>query len=80
MDCNYCLISITQKLNISLYLFFSKDNYPICITARRSNDIYHLMSLHKSFDFLSIEHCLYLGRELYKAELALVFNQEYVQN
>nr|YP_010726434.1 hypothetical protein P4D33_pgp137 [Hypnea spinella]WDY84909.1 hypothetical protein [Hypnea spinella] len=83
MDHSYCLIRITKNFNISLYLFFAKNkmpNYPICITSRKSNIIYYLMSLHHYFSFFSCEHYLYLGKELYKAELALIFNQEYIQN
>ena len=83
MNDNYCLIRLTEDLNISLYFFYVKNRfmiYPVCITSNKSEMIYSLMSLHNYFSYLSIGHVAYLGKELYKAELALIFDQEYIQS
>ena len=84
MDNCYCLIRLINQKNITLYYFINmnkhKGNYPICLTGYRSEVIHKLISLHNDFNCLSINHCLYLGKELYKAELALIFHQEYIQN
>nr|YP_010904238.1 hypothetical protein REQ04_pgp138 [Catenella fusiformis]WCH57489.1 hypothetical protein [Catenella fusiformis] len=83
MDNSYCIIQLTSNTNISLYSFFlSKNrtnNYPLCLTASTAEAIYYLMSLHKYFAYLSFSHHLYLAKELYKAELALIFKQIYIQ-
>nr|YP_009774119.1 conserved hypothetical plastid protein [Caulacanthus okamurae]QIZ74736.1 conserved hypothetical plastid protein [Caulacanthus okamurae] len=83
MDYNYCLIYSNFNNNISLFFFPTRNNfriYPICITAKQAKNIYSLIILHSNFDNLSVSHCLYLGQELYKAELALFFKQSYVQD
>lgn len=83
MDNKYCIIQLTNSAGISLYFFFLSKNYankyPLCLTASRSDTMYYLMSLHKYFIDLSFSHHLYLAKELYKAELALIFKQTYVQ-
>ena len=38
-----------------------------------------LLSLHNFLYMSSIEHALYLGKELSKAEMALIFSQIYIQ-
>nr|WCH58140.1 hypothetical protein [Cystoclonium purpureum f. stellatum] len=83
MDNSYCLIRLNVNINISLYFFYVDNNvsqYPICITACQSDILYYLMSLHNSFRNLSINHYLYLGKELYKAELSLILKQKYIQD
>nr|AOM64551.1 hypothetical protein Riqu_072 [Riquetophycus sp.] len=83
MDNYYCLIR-TKSLNINLYFFScrfdSTNQYPICLTSNSSNKIYELMKYHNKFLNLSLTHLLYLGRELYKAELAIQIGQLYIQN
>nr|QVY58435.1 hypothetical protein [Kappaphycus striatus] len=83
MDSHYCLIQVNINYGISIYFFYLDKNinqYPICITATSSRVLYYLISLHYYFRYLSVMHYLYLGKELYKAELALYFQQEYVQS
>lgn len=83
MDDSYCTIQLIDNVDISLYFFLLRShtsNHPICITSAKAETIYYLISLHKSFSGLSLSHYLYLGRELYKAELCLILEQNYVQN
>nr|BCB92343.1 hypothetical protein [Grateloupia asiatica] len=89
MDNFYCLIRLQKNRTISLCLFesiqnslenYDKNIYPICFTAVSADSMYILLSKHDLFKKLSINHVLYLGQELYKAELSVIFNQSYVQN
>ncbi len=90
MDSFYCLVRIMFQKKIVLYYIVKKDNlasykkdsmylYPTCFTANSANSMIKLLSLHNFFAMSSIKHALYLGKELYKAEIALIFNQIYIQ-
>nr|QCI04473.1 hypothetical protein [Antithamnion hubbsii] len=90
MDSFYCLVRIVLHEKIALYCIVKKDNfnywnkssiylYPTCFTANSTNNIIKLLSLHDFFSISSFEHALYLGKELYKAEIALIFKQIYIQ-
>lgn len=80
MDDYYCLV----KLTVSHYLVVSIFNnnyasYPICLFANSSHLLYQLIVAHDVHQNISIGHCLYLARELYKAELAMQLDQLYIQ-
>ena len=81
MDIYHCLIR-TRFSYIILYVY----NYsymvtsPICILSNSSITIYKLMNYHDQFLNFSSSHLLYLGRELYKAELSLKLGQQYIQD
>nr|YP_009393486.1 hypothetical protein [Bostrychia simpliciuscula]ARW62048.1 hypothetical protein [Bostrychia simpliciuscula] len=86
MDTSYILIRIHNKKTIELHYFICSlyynsiiYSYPICFTANSSYVMFILLSLHKSFHFLTTEHKLYLGKELYKAEISIQLNQKYIQ-
>jgi len=90
MDLFYCLIRVVFHKKIAIYFVVRKDQfnssnqccinlYPTCFTAYSANSLIKLLSLHECFSISSIEHLLYLGKELYKAEIALIFNQIYIQ-
>nr|QCI09129.1 hypothetical protein [Inkyuleea mariana] len=86
MDNFYCLIRVIvhKKRKLSLYYFshnITKQSfiYPICFTASNINVMFKLLSMHNCFNQASIYHILYIGQELYKAELCLAFNQIYIQ-
>jgi len=87
MDNYYCLIKIVQnKQRIEVY-FVNSDcslkkflyNYPMCFTANSLNNIILLLDSHDFINTLSLQHTLYIGKELYKAELALFSSQLYIQ-
>lgn len=82
MDTYYCLIKLRSSSSIILYLFHSQYTfkYPLCLVSSSSSIMYKLMSLHDSFMSLSFGHVLYLGQELYKAEMSLKLSQDYIQN
>jgi len=89
MDNFYCLIKIinnTEKIEIYCFRHFIKisdnktfNSYPLCFTAYDFNSIFLLLSLHYLLNLLSLPHILYLGKELFKAELALFSEQIYIQ-
>lgn len=82
MDDYYCVINLICDQNIVLYIFEKQKTtlYPICLISFNSNKIFHLISIHNSFINFSLVHYLYLGKELYKAEISLKFGQQYIQN
>ena len=81
MHNSYCLIRLISSRFLSLFLFkkINDSGYPICLFASSSNSIYQLIAIHDVYQGISIDHCLYLGRELYKAELTAELGQLYVQ-
>lgn len=86
MDNLYFLIRVSSNQLIELYCIkYSLNNlnynyiYPICFTASTSKNILYLLNFHKLVNYISIYHALYLGRELYKAEIALFTKQKYIQ-
>lgn len=70
------------KKYIILCLFHNnnKSTYPIYLISNSSKKIFQLISIHNSFLNLSMSHYLYLGKELYKAEVALILGQDYIQD
>nr|WOA02478.1 hypothetical protein [Gloiopeltis furcata] len=82
MDNSYCLISVLRSNESSLccYFYFNSKSYPIFIRAKYSILIYVLICKHRHLRRLSCSHYLYLGGEIYKAELSLLLDQEYTQN
>nr|YP_010986024.1 hypothetical protein NDC12_pgp194 [Polyopes affinis]WOL36942.1 hypothetical protein [Polyopes affinis] len=86
MDDYYCSIRLYENKSITLFLFhnniisYKVNTYPICFTASSISLIHMLLSKHHYFKSFSVNHILYIGQELYKAELSLMFDQVYVQN
>nr|YP_009297969.1 hypothetical protein Plocam_071 [Plocamium cartilagineum]AOM67907.1 hypothetical protein Plocam_071 [Plocamium cartilagineum] len=82
MDDFYCLIRLVNGNKIVLFCFerVKCSIYPICFTASNLNYLHKLISMHDYFKNFSISHLLYLAQELNKAELALTFNQIYIQD
>lgn len=86
MDTAYILIRVCSKKTIELHYFKCSvyyndtiNRYPICFTSDSIYLMFFLVSLHKEFSFLSTQHKLYLGKELYKAEISIQLNQQYIQ-
>nr|YP_009397198.1 hypothetical protein [Thuretia quercifolia]ARW66384.1 hypothetical protein [Thuretia quercifolia] len=85
----YCVIKvINHKKNIELYCFFNyikesrysfTDFYPVCFTGYSIDLILYLFSLHPFINLLSVQHALYIGKELLKAEMACFSQQLYIQ-
>lgn len=91
MDSFYCIVRIILNKKLSLFCFnysssvwmgqkIKRMYYPICFSAKSSTTIIKLFSLHSCYKIMSMNHALYLGKELYKAELSLILHQVYIQN
>ena len=78
IDDSYCLIKCTPTHKIILCLFYKQ--YPVCLICNSAKAMYTLLNLHDAFQNLSMNHMLYLGQEIYKAELSLILGQKYTQN
>jgi Domain of unknown function (DUF4346) len=87
---SHCIIKVlnNKTIQLSYYVALSmrdtcvKNRYiPIIFTSNNAKSICDLMQYHQNvFITLSSCHALYLGRELIKAEFALIMNQQYVQS
>ena len=83
MDNCYCLIRLILSKDIVLYFFQDHNqniNYPVCFTAYNANILHKLIDVYKNTRYLSIQHYLYLGQEICKAEQCLFLGQKYIQN
>ena len=78
IDDSYCLIKCVPRYKIWLALF--QDKYPICLISNSATIMHELIDAHDTFRTLSISHILYLGQEIYKAEISLTLGQNYVQD
>ncbi len=88
MDNNYFLlrISVYNKLevyfyNLKLYKYCSLI-YPICfnLSLIQYDQVVWLLSLCKPLDECSTSHKLYLGKEIFKAQLAIHLQHCYIQD
>jgi hypothetical protein len=85
LDKNYSNIYIyKKKIIFSFVLVIDEIQYRCCIVnfyASSSTRLYELIGDQKFF-FLSISlhHILYIGKEIYKAELSQLFKQIYLQS
>lgn len=87
IDDVYCIIKISKSKIIELYIIEyllhnhnCHDSYPLCFMSDNSSLIIQLLNLYDDIALLSIQHALYLGQEVYKADIALITNQIYIQD
>ncbi|OGY53551.1 MAG: hypothetical protein A2912_03710 [Candidatus Buchananbacteria bacterium RIFCSPLOWO2_01_FULL_40_23b] len=74
----YCLIRINRKTNtIEVGITNYKHIIIKKITGKYASEIYH--TIIRNNLITKLEHASYLGKELYKAELALKYNIPYQQ-
>ena len=85
IDTNYSTIYIyKKKIIFSFVIVIDEIQYRCCkinFYASSSTKLYELIS-DQNILFLSISlyHILYIGKEIYRAELSQVFKQKYVQS
>ena len=85
LDDGYCIIYVKSNSVIYVCFIFNKlDKSSIChinFCAVSSSLLINLISQHKSLSqVISISHALYLGKEIYKAELSNICSQAYIQS
>jgi Domain of unknown function (DUF4346) len=86
----YCIIQVNNNDNLKLSFYktilplnssFQKYLIPVVFIAKTAKNICMLLQYHNNiFSNLSCDHALYLGRELIKAEIALIMHQQFVQD
>nr|YP_009394514.1 hypothetical protein [Vertebrata thuyoides]ARW63076.1 hypothetical protein [Vertebrata thuyoides] len=86
MDNSYFIISIVNKKNIQIYYYehkyFIKTNYyPVCFFVPFYNfeKIILLIIKYNKIRYCSTEHKIYLGKEIFKAQISFNLNQRYIQ-
>lgn len=84
IDSSYCMISIEGSvIKCSFFIYVdSKDCYSqINFSAISCNLLFDLIAKHYNLcNYISFYHILYIGKEIYKAELAKTFQQTYRQS
>nr|UAT97862.1 hypothetical protein Ahn.fas.Kor.pt_013 [Ahnfeltia fastigiata] len=86
LDKSHCIITISQSNFIQLIYFefipeISHKSCMIYFYAKSANIICHLLGSHEYLSSaISLRHSLYLGKELHKAEIALILGQKYIQD
>ncbi len=74
----YCLIRINRKTStIEVGIANYKHIITLKITGKYASEIYHTI-IRNNF-ITKLEHAAYLGKELYKAELALKYGIPFLQ-
>nr|YP_009393891.1 hypothetical protein [Polysiphonia sertularioides]ARW62453.1 hypothetical protein [Polysiphonia sertularioides] len=88
MDNNYFILHVAKTKSIEIH-YFSHTNsvssslyYPICflISPIYISKINSLLSILSKLSQCSTSHKLYLGKEIYKAQIAINLNQLYIQD
>ena len=85
IDANYCIVNLNKNIIIvSFFMIVDKYKKRVCkinFYAISCNLLLNLISQHYSiYNYISLSHALYLGKEIYKAELSNVFRQRYIQS
>ena len=87
IDVDYSTISVYNN-NLVFSFIVSVDqkekqgrSCTVNFYALSYNHLFSLMNMHESlFCSISFGHALYIGKEVYKAELSKIFNQKYIQS
>ena len=85
LDKNYCLVYVKASYIVCSYFSFNELNRSsfchVNFFAISSDLLINLISKHESLSqVISISHALYLGKEIYKAELSNICSQVYTQS
>lgn len=85
IDSHYCIVNLNKNMIIvSVFILADKNKNRLCrinFYAMSSDLLLNLISQHYSIDsHISLSHALYLGKEIHKAELSIIFKQIYVQS
>ena len=85
IDNSYSTISLKESLiQCSFFVYIQGEQNRSCqinFSAISCNLLFHLISKHRSlYSHMSFYHILYMGKEIYKAELSQIFKQKYRQS
>lgn len=84
IDNDHCIIAVDNGLIICSYFRLSQSAfdqyYQIDLYSFSADLLFNLISRHNGLsNRISVSHALYLGKEIYKAELSRNLLQTYVQ-
>lgn len=82
---DYCIVSLRKdEIIFSYFTFIHKSKFNPCqvnFIALSSDSLFDLIIKHNLFvKSISVSHSLYIGKEIYKAELSKILLQRYVQS
>lgn len=87
IDTNYSTISVyRENLVFSLVIIVDKKEQKkqgckVNFYAFSYEELFSLINMYEAvFCSISFKHALYMGKEIYKAELSKIFNQKYLQS
>ena len=87
IDTNYSTISVyRENLVFSLVIIVDKKEQKkrgckVNFYAFSYEELFSLINMYEAvFCPISFRHALYIGKEIYKAELSKIFNQKYLQS
>lgn len=85
IDTNHSIISLyKKKIIFSFFIVINEKKNQACILnfyASSSFRLFEIINNYKSlFSSISLDHILYIGQEVYKAELSQLLKQRYVQS
>nr|YP_009393277.1 hypothetical protein [Symphyocladiella dendroidea]ARW61839.1 hypothetical protein [Symphyocladiella dendroidea] len=86
MDNSHVIVRIFNQEKIEVYYFHGIShytyNYPVCFTVFFSsiNQMFTLLSIFVNIQHLCTYHKLYIGKEVFKANLSINLQQLYIQS
>ena len=85
IDNNYSTFSFRKKhIVFSFFIIRDQNKHFFCTVnfyASSSTKLFALMNEYNSlFLSISLSHLLYIGQEIYKAEISKIFKQKYIQS
>jgi len=85
IDNDYCTIRlIKDNIVVSYFIDIGENKMNVCqvnFIALSSDLIFDLIIKHSLLvQSISVSHSLYIGKEIYKAELSKIFSQAYIQS
>jgi len=88
VDNNYFILRASVKNQLQIYFYNIKScnywnlNYPICfnMSLNKYHQAIYLLSVCKLVHECSTSHKFYLGKEIFKAQLAIKLKHVYIQD
>lgn len=85
IDNDYFIVTVRKEEIIASYFrLIDKNEFEICqvnFISLSSDVLFNLIIKHNSLlKSISLSHSLYIGKEIYKAELSKILLQKYIQS
>ena len=83
LDCDYCIIFLKGEMIVCSYFYHVRSAKVVCqinFYASSGDVLFSVMAKHQFlFNSISFTHALYIGKEVYKAQMSKVLSQSYIQ-